>query len=292
MDKTNEQLSYELHEQHLDETENCLKRLEKKDTIDYWRHNRMYSLLDPMLKPDSKWLTVGDGIGTDANWLQEKGMDVTASDLSDSILKKAHEKNFILKYSRENAENISSPNDSYDYVLCKEAYHHFPRPYIAIYEMLRVSKKAIVMIEPIDIGMEMPILISLKKFLDRFSTELINKVWKNRFSFEPVGNYVYKVSEREIEKIAMGINLPYVAFKGINDYYSDSLDLSLPATKGRVFSKVKRKIKIKNFLSKIGLIPYYMMACVIFKQEPTSEELKEFRDKGYKIVKMKKNPYI
>ena len=41
----------------------------ENDTIDAWRHARMYSALDPLLEtyPDASWLTVGDGrYGKDA----------------------------------------------------------------------------------------------------------------------------------------------------------------------------------------------------------------------------------
>jgi hypothetical protein len=44
----------------------------------------------------------------------------------------------------------------------------FPRTYIGTYEMIRVAGKAAIIIEPIDI----------------INPYLINKVWKNRFSFE------------------------------------------------------------------------------------------------------------
>lgn len=82
--------------------------------------------------------------------------------------------------------------------------------------MLRVSQKAVILIEPIDILSKIPLLLSLKNFCDIFSPNLINYIWKNRYSWEIVGNYVFKISEREIEKIAMGIGLPCIAFKVIH----------------------------------------------------------------------------
>ncbi len=252
----------------------------------------MYSLLKPFLKINDKWLTVGDGMGVDANWLSKNGMDVTASDISDAILKKAKDEKFIDKYSKENAEDISFDDSAFDYVLCKEAYHHFPRPYIAVYEMLRVSKKGIILIEPNDIGIQMPVIIFIKNILDRFSTTLIDKIWRNHYSFEESGNYVYKTSEREIEKIAMGVNLPYIAFKGLNDHYTTALDLSQPISNRKILRKVKSRISLKNFLSKLGIIPYQIVCSIIFKQAPDEELLSSLKQNGYKVIKMKKNPYL
>ncbi|NLT03391.1 MAG: hypothetical protein GXY09_05985, partial [Bacteroidales bacterium] len=71
---TYEQDSYASHAKHIDGIENSLERLEKQQSIDYWRHERMYNLLLPLIKEKHRWLTVGDGMGTDANWLMKKGL--------------------------------------------------------------------------------------------------------------------------------------------------------------------------------------------------------------------------
>ncbi len=287
------QQSYTAHEQHYKSNQKVFRRLENKGSIDFWRHERMYKTLTPFLSDkNDKWLTVGDGIGTDANWLQDQQVKVIASDISDFILKQAKDQGYIQEFSKENAEHISFDDNSFAYTFCKEAYHHFPRPYLALYEMIRVSSKAVILIEPEDIGIQMPIIVLLKNILDRFSPSLINKVWKNRFSFEEVGNYVYKISERELEKVAMGINLPCIAFKGINDYYTTKLDLSEPTSNTKILKKVKSKIRFKNFLCRLGLIPYQLKTCVIFKEEPSQQVKSSMRDMGYKIVEMAKNPYI
>ncbi|SMO59071.1 Methyltransferase domain-containing protein [Saccharicrinis carchari] len=285
--------SYTAHEQHYKDNSKVFHRLQNKGSIDYWRHERMFLTLMPFLgDKKNKWLTVGDGVGTDANWLQSQGVDVMASDISDIILKQAFELGYINNYSKQNAEQLTYTNNSFDYVFCKEAFHHFPRPYIALYEMIRVAQKAVVLIEPEDIGIQMPLIIFVKNILDRFSPQWINRIWKNRFSFEEVGNYVYKISEREIEKVAMGINLPCIAFKGINDYYSTTVDLSQPSSNRKVFNKVKRKIKLKNNLCRLGLIPYQLKTCVIFKSSPTEEEKIKMKAQGYKFVEMAINPYL
>lgn len=132
----------------------------------------------------------------------------------------------------------------------------------------------------------------LKNLIDSISPKLVDKIWKNRFSFEKAGNYVYKISKREIEKIAMGINLPYIAFKGINDYHTTSLDLSLPPTNNKVFKKVKSKIRQKDILCRLRSIPYQLLVSILFKEEPTSETKQLLEKEGYKLIKLKRNPYL
>ena len=289
--------SYSAHIKHLERMnaegpETALKRLYEKDSIDHWRHERMYELLRPFIDSPEQWLTVGDGIGTDANWLIKQKMSVMATDISDDILKESYKRNFITGYKKENAENLSFMENSFSYVLCKESLHHFPRPYIALYEMIRVSSKATIIIEPIDIVLKMPTIMWIKNFLDNIDVNLINKIWKNRFSFEEVGNYVYKISEREIEKVAMGINLPAIAFKGLHDFYTTKIDLSESQDNKKHFNFVKSKIKFRNLLSKIGIIPYQLYCSVIFKELPSDIVKQKLKSSGFKYIELPKNPYL
>jgi tetratricopeptide (TPR) repeat protein len=119
-------------------------------TIDSWRHFRMIDFART-LDPKAKWLTIGDQKGHDYWMLSELGFeDVTASNLFDDSLFQSSKVNPIKKYRAFNAEKIDASDCSYDYILCKEALHHMPRPYMALYEMLRVANKAVFVIEPQD----------------------------------------------------------------------------------------------------------------------------------------------
>lgn len=138
--------SYKSHQSHYEKIDRDLGGTwANKDTVDYWRHQRMYSCLDPIIDSNkgAKWLTIGDGrYGTDANYILSKGeTNVIATDIADTYLKIAKEKGFIQDYQVENAEDLSLEDESDDFVLCKESYHHFPRTMVALYEFLRVAKK-------------------------------------------------------------------------------------------------------------------------------------------------------
>ena len=94
--KNFDQESYKSHEGHYDDyihggpKEAHSKTWFEADTVDAWRHARMYRSLAPLLKvyPEANWLTVGDGrYGKDAHFIQEKGLKVLASDISEALLK-------------------------------------------------------------------------------------------------------------------------------------------------------------------------------------------------------------
>lgn len=294
-----EELSYQAHINNLQnkigEKDVRLEMIRNHDCIGYQVIKRILDLLQPMFNNSNEWLTIGDYNGLEANYLIENKQKAVASDITDVFLQEAKKEKLITEFSVINVENIDYPDNSFDYVLCKEAFHHFPKAYQGLYEMIRCSKKAAIMIEPIDIITQMPVLLFVKNILDRINPMLINKIWRNRFSFETVGNYVFKISEREIEKIAMGMGLKLIAFKGINlllDLKLKKSVISESPKNERGWKKIKRRIIFKNFFSYLRIVPYNHLCCIIFKSEPTTETKNEMKKMGYKLINLPENPYL
>lgn len=244
-------------------------------------HQIFWKKLDPLVRPGQTWLTVGDLRGSDAHYLKKKGADPTASDLGDTHLKQLKAIGFIEKYSVENVERLSFADGAFEYVLCKESYHHFPRPAIGFYEMLRVAKTGVVILEPIDILSKMPLVLFMKNILDSLSPNIMKKLWRNQYSYETVGNFVFKVSEREFEKMACALDLPAIAFKGFH------VDKSLKRN-----SWVLLKLFIKNTLSSLKLFPFEQLATVVFKSMPDKETINKLKADGYRFITLPKNPYL
>lgn len=294
--------SYERH-QYAKHESNLVHTWRNTKTVDYWRHYRMYKQLDPLLTsyPQAKWLTVGDGrYGTDAHYIRQFGIDVLASDINDSCMKEAKDEGFISKYAVENAENLSFENDNFDFVLCKESYHHFPRPMLALYEMLRVSKNGIILIEPNDHNILEPYntginsslfwnLFSLKQWVRR-------KIGKKPASYinryESLGNYVYSISKRELEKVALGLNLDAIATKGMNDFYIEGVEFENIEDNGPLFKTVKENLDKLDTQSKHRPETYGLLVAIIFKKMPSSECLKQLQDQNFEITYLDKNPYL
>ncbi len=256
------------------------------NTINRWRGERLYKCIDPLLKmyPKSEWLTVGDFYyGSDAQYIQSKGHKAVATDIDDYFLKKGKEIGYIENYSRENAESLSFDDESFDFVLCKETFHHLPRPYIGLYEMLRVSKVGIILIEPYD------------RFINATTVEKIGNWMLKKIKgikhdlYEPSGNYKYSTSKREIEKIALGLNLPYIAINYLNDYYRDGLGIEFKEKDDKVLNKIKTQILLRDFLWKFRLFPPTFLISVIFKKDINPKFLV---DEGYKIIRLTTNPYL
>jgi ubiquinone/menaquinone biosynthesis C-methylase UbiE len=267
-----------------------------QNTVNNWLQKIKFSCVDPLIaQAGQSWFTVGDAYGMDAYYLTSNGnqQSAHASDLNSDFLSVAHKEGFIQEFSAENAEKLSFNDNTFDYILCKETYHHFPRPFMAVYEMLRVSKKAVVIIEPQDPISKIPALLFISNILAAINDKLVQKFWKNRFSYEPVGNFVYKVSEREFEKLAAGINLPLVAFKKINSHFYFKGAETMKATPGNLkFITLKIKKKIFDILVALGVSSSQVLSTVIYKVTPDEQELKRLKDAGYRIVQIPVNPYL
>jgi ubiquinone/menaquinone biosynthesis C-methylase UbiE len=279
----------------------------KEGTVDAWRHERMYQALNPLLVTcqGASWLTVGDGrCGTDAHYLEQRGMNVVATDLSDTMLKEAQACGYIKKYRKENAERLSFEADAFDFVLCKEAYHHFPRPMVALYEMLRVARKAVILIEPDDTPVIGPwgrvLKMSIKELLIRLGCA---RIFRDRHTdiidtgpnwYEDVGNFGFAISRREVEKVALGLNLPQVAFKGFNDFYIEGVEHESLSQGSLLFQRVSDEIRRMDRQSARGLSRgrYKLSVSIIFKESPDDKTRGSLSDGGFEVRDLQRNPYL
>jgi ubiquinone/menaquinone biosynthesis C-methylase UbiE len=247
----------------------------------------MHDTLLAILKahPHSTWLTLGDGsYGSDAHYLQKRGADATASSITDATLQGARQRGYISKYLVENAEALTVKDDSFEFVLCKESYHHFPRPPIAFYEMWRVAKRAVVLIEPLE---------GRPRLLDSFKW-LVKRALRGDSTdqFEPAGNFLYRVSTREIEKMATALNGTYVAEKRYNDFYyaKAAADRHGARTVGNFITQLG--LLVQNVLCRLGLLNFGLATIVVFKQEIDAGLRTSLRQHGFKLFQVPKNPYL
>ena len=254
----------------------------------------MYDCLLPLIDGEGKssWLTVGDGrFGSDAQYLMKHGCQALPTDISDIMLREAKERGLIADYRKENAESLSFPDEAFDYVLCKEAFHHFPRPMIAFYEMLRVVRKGIVLIEPDDHYINH----GIGDFIFRKTKDLLRTLMgkqDQRHAFETVGNYVYCLSRREIEKTALGLNLKHLAFHGVNDHYVPGLEQVKAGENTPLEKRTRRIIQLQDLACRLKIKRPRLIVAVIFKKVPSQAILASLRKGGFCLITLPDNPYL
>ncbi len=310
--------SYDLHEKNSwnstgeNDIEQKILAWKRRDTADYWRHARKYSNLDALIKndPKAKWLTQGDGrYGSDARFLEENKIDVLAGDISTELLQKAKESGYITKYEKSNAEKLHYADNSFDYVLCKESYHHFPRPMVALAEMLRVAKKAVLLIEPQDqdiitrerIRKYPPKDLLWRAFVNYVRVKLLGKspiaiigeVSKEDFepAYEDIGNYVYEISKPELLKVCYGQNFDAIAFKEMNDHYIKGGEYELANETSPLFTSLKKEIDEMNERCEKGMQNYDYLVAFLFKKMPENNLIEDLKKGGFEFKKLTKNPH-
>ncbi len=278
-------------------------------TVDFWRPKRMYQTIQPVADyyKQNKWLTIGDGrFGLDTIRLKKlfNLRHVLPTDIAGNMLETSKGKGLIPEYSVENAERLSFNDNSFDVVFCKEAFHHFPRPYLALYEMIRVAKKAVVLIEPAE---KLTFhSIKSKDYLKSAFTLLKSKLLKKNYipyipghnklvhSFEESGNYLYSVSIREMEKLIHGLDLAGMAYFKFNDMYIKGCEFESAEKGNVVFESIQTLLKKGDDLCEKypQMHQPNMVSVVLFKDEIEDPLQKKMRDRHFTFVNKIDNPYL
>lgn len=262
-------------------------------STDRWRHLRMVDFATCFASVEEEWLTIGDAHGYDSIMLRQMGIsNVVASSLDVTMLKKGHEAGVVGDYLVINAESISQPDDSFDYVLCKEALHHMPRPILAIYEMLRVARKGVIFIEPQDPLIDWPanrnhsfwrhiegdkILYGRNGDDTVMTSHLID--WYEDGPF----NYVYTLSKREVHKICLGMGLPSYAIKCFSDFYNAEWADQPAEPECEGFKKTLEQIQLWDSFSNTTGKPFNYLTGILFKQSPQPTLMQNLQKQGYEF---------
>ncbi|OQW96716.1 MAG: hypothetical protein BWK74_07885 [Desulfobacteraceae bacterium A6] len=130
------------------------------------------------------------GTGIDVHYLRKHyDADLTVSDLSEKSVQMALKLNKNLRAGYvEDSEQLSFADESFDYVFIAASLHHLPRPLVGLYELIRVARYGVIVIESND------------NWLTRLATR-----FKLATEIERAGNYVYRFSAWDIKRISRAI---------------------------------------------------------------------------------------
>lgn len=277
----------------------------REDTVDFWRHNRLYEAARCMdHRSELEWLTVGDGrYGLDAIRIAKLGFArVLPTDINEVNLKVSAERGHFAEYRAENLEDLSFEDNSFDVTFCKEAYHHCPRAPRALSEMLRVSRHAVVLVEPRDRLIDGAVpnrKMLLRKLINRLPfIKMSESDVSERFLlggepiYEPSGNFVYSISSRELEKMALGCNYPALALKGFSDHYIQGCETEVADESSAMFREIKSRIAELDDICARGGQPESHLMAVIFKTKPDERTVARLRECGWYVKHLTRNPYL
>ena len=256
------------------------------DSIDCWRHTRMLASCKPLVDamPQARWMTIGDGrYGSDAAYLHSIGANVVATSLTDEKLREGQARGFIDKFGIENAEALSCADGAFDFVLCKEAYHHLPRPPIALYEMLRAATTGVVLIEPYD---NPKLLDAAKRGLKRLLRG------DTEFNFEPSGNYLYRVNLKEMGQLMCAMGNHTIALRGINDFFHPKLSSARASGNNLAFLTTRAGVAVQDVCARSGLLGYGLCCMILFNGTPGAALQRALTAAGFDMIGLPQNPYL
>ncbi len=127
---------------------------------------------------------------------------------ADAEIREAISRDKRLSYERQNGEAINHATRSFDLAFVKEGLHHLARPVLGVYEMLRVCRQGVVIIEPYE--------TLIGRLLERFGLSSVYESNQDG-NINYRDNYVFRFSRRHLQAL-------------LNSYYIESgyqLDLYL-----------------------------------------------------------------
>ena len=111
-----------------------------------------------------------------------------------------------------------------------------------------------------------------------------------KHTYEEVGNYVYKISLRELEKVALGLSYQIVAYKSVSMVSLDGLDKVKTIQRNKIWFRYRLLMAIQGFLASCRLIEPALLSVMILKTEPEDLLIKTLKKYKYKIILLPKAP--
>lgn len=199
------------------------------------------------------------GAGRELSLFSKHGVLVTATDLTTKHLQPLVDEGCLASAESQDAERLSFPDESFDYGFVNAGLHHLLHPHAGLVELMRTSRQAAIFIESQD-----SLLHSMGKLMGRNA------------DFEPAGNYVYRWSIREIQKIALSAHAHSFAVK---TYFLPILVRMRGIRGNRKLIWQKAIAGANTLLSPFGNL---LITC-IFKRPPSAEQVAYFRAHGFRF---------
>lgn len=167
---------------------------------DYFRaipFARLKEILDKNnINLDDKTLLVAScGCGIDAHYLKKyyNPLKICFTDIHMRAMEKTWSNFYKESFVLADNHKLAFKDNAFDYVFVGASLHHLKEPLRGIYELLRVAKRGLIVIEP----------------NDSWLTRIFEKLgWASEYEPEH-SNYVYRFSKRDVAKVSKALFFKY-----------------------------------------------------------------------------------
>jgi SAM-dependent methyltransferase len=148
------------------------------------------------------------------------------------------------------AEDMAAPADAYDLVLAHEVLHHCRSPHRALCEMLRVSRKYVIFMEPND-SLAMRLLVKMRlSFPYELPAVVDHDYISGGLRNSAVPNYVYRWNKNELFKTVSSFLAEYMFSARAYPYWDFNIDeKELALRKQTKLPIITNTIGAKNFVT-------------------------------------------
>ena len=135
-------------------------------------------------------LVASCGSGIDVHYLRKSYPNAIfhVSDYAQNAVETAKRSLGVEEGSVQDNEHLTFDGNQFDYSFVAASLHHLPRPILGLYELLRVAKKGVIVIEPND------------SLAARIATRLGLAT-----EIEESGNYVFRLSRHDVDRISKSL---------------------------------------------------------------------------------------
>jgi SAM-dependent methyltransferase len=147
------------------------------------------------------------------------------------------------------AEDIRLPDNSYDVVFVHEVIHHCRSPHLALCEMLRVTKRHVLMMEPNDSAF-MRLLCRLRlSFPFELAAVVNNDYVRGGVRNSQIPNFIFRWNKHEVHKLASTFLAEYTLRVYADPYWHFNADERMLADRKQTkIGLITGLIGAKNFL--------------------------------------------
>lgn len=242
------------------------KRLNSKNKLRQYVHHKQYNDFLEYVKPGMKILDAGCGEGALSVMMAKLGAEVTGTDISQPNIEKCWQyakENGIdnIKFLLADSENLPFANDEFDLVVSSHVLEHLPNFDKGLSEVLRVSKKQVV--------------VAIPTILNLCSVVQVG------------GGFFWSFGKRSLPALFLGtlrlLKASFFLEEGVNENYAGNKDLvhifRFPWIMENKIKKIEAKL-IEYQASSICL-PFCACFLPIIKFLDRYKKYKFFRNFGY-----------
>ena len=174
-------------------------------------------------------------------------------------------------------------------VFMKETLHHLARPYLGLYEMLRVAREGVVLIEPHynhlalhRIGVKWLVRHLLRRLIGRYRVPDFHVMPAEEY--EASGNFVFRLNPYELAQIARSAGVPTLVLGYSHFFYQTGCEKITGTALRELIAQ--KQCDFHRSDEKYGIDSRPLLIALLWKTPLSSDFDRALKENGFKIFSL------